>query len=456
MTHPYRLKPFPRQTAAAKLIYRKKRVGLFWEMGCGKTKAVLDFLDVMFFHKRISQALVICKLRGIPTWEDEILKNMQPSITYHILRPGPVRVGWEKVKIIIVNYEYARSCLPTLLKLAPDVVAIDEGHRIKNPHARQSRMAHKLGKVCTYAIDMTGTFIGNHPLDIWSQFKFIKPDLLEPTFKEFKQEHVIYSGFGGFEIKKYRNIKELAKRISPYVSIQKKDIAVEKTFIEVSVELPSNAKKHYTEMENDFVTFVTKEEAVSAPIVLAKMMKLSQISGGHIHSTETGDDFPLHRAKLEAMQDLTDSLLDQGEKRVVIFARFIWELNEIKKLLAPDWVTYTIKGGVTVKEQKLAEQMFKETGGAMLCQIDSGSESMNLQSCAYTIYYSLNYSAISFQQSQDRTHREGQKGSACFYYLLLAKGTLDRRIYRILKGKKNVADEVKSLIQDAKEKHVIC
>lgn len=450
MSYPYKIEPFPRQRAATKLIFRRKRVGLFWEMGTGKTKAALDFLDVMLFHKKIARALVVCKLRGIPTWVSEIEKNLPPEVTYYVLRPGPVSPSWEKAKIIIVNYEYARICIKNLLRLAPDVVVIDEGHRIKNPYARQSKMAHKLAQVCTYAVDLTGTPIGNHPLDIWSQFKFINPDLLEEKFQEFKDHYTVRGGFGGFEVKKYKNLKSLAKIIHPYISIQKKNINVEKTFIEVPVELPENAKKHYRQMEKDFVTYVTSEKAISAPIVLAKMMKLSQISGGHIHSTETGEDFPLHTAKLEALKELTDSLLDQQEKRVVVFARFIWELNEIKKLLAPDWATFTIKGGVTLAEQTLAEKLFKESGGAMLCQTDSGSESMNLQSCAYAIFYSLNYSAISFQQGQDRIHREGQKNSSCYYYMLLAKGTLDRRIYGILKDKKNVADQVMSLVEEAR------
>lgn len=455
MSYPYKIVPFPRQRSAAKLIYRQKRVALFWEMGCGKTKAVLDFLDVMFFHKKIARALVICKIRGIPTWEDEIEKNMREEVTYCVLRPGPAKPGWEKSKIIIINYEYARSCLKSLLKLAPDVVVVDEGHRIKNPNARQSKMAHKLGRVCEYAVDLTGTPIGNHPLDVWSQFKFLKPDLLQEKFREFKEHYTIPGGFSGYKVKKYKNLKSLAKILAPYTSIQKKDIGVEKVFVETPVVLPETAKKHYREMEKDFITYITKEAVVKAPIVLAKITKLSQITGGFIHSTEENKDYPLHTAKLEALKELTDSLLEQGEKRVVIFARFLWELSEIKKLMAPDWVTFTIKGGVTVAEQKLAEKLFLESGGAMLCQMDSGSESMNLQSCSYAIYYSMNYSSISFEQGQDRIHREGQKSKTCYYYILMAKGTLDRRIYNILRGKKSVADEMKKLIQEVREKKTL-
>ena len=312
-------------------------------------------------------------------------------------------------------------------------------------------MAHKFAGKIRYRVAMTGTEIGNHVLDLWSQFRFINPDLLEDKFKDFKKEYIIYKGFGGFKIHKYRNIKKLTRKIHPYISIQKSVTGVKSQFIEVPIDMPEAAKKQYKMMEEEFITYVTSETVISAPIVLAKLMKLSQISGGFIHSTEDEKDYPLHTAKLEALKDLTDNLLEQDEKRVVIYARFLWEIEQIKQLLAPDWVTFTIKGGVTIPEQKLAESLFNNSGGAMICQIDSGSESLNLQSARYEIFYSFNYSSISFQQALKRIDRQGQKAATCFYYILMCRGTIDRRIYRILRGKKDVLDEVRSLVADAQK-----
>ena len=417
------------------------------DMGTGKTQVALDFIGSLLYHKRISQAVIICRLRGIPTWEEEFEALMQPGVNYIVLRPGPLPVRWEKYPVIIVNYEYGRIMADTLLKLKPDVVIIDESHRIKNPNARQSRVAHRLGKVCRFAMALTGTPIGNRPLDLWSQFKFLKPELLDKKFREFKQKYAIWGGFGGYELRKYRDLKTLAKIVHPYVKTYKKNIGVEKRFIEVPVDMPASAKKHYQTMEKEFVAFVSEQVTVSAPIVLAKMTKLSQIAGGFIKDTETDQEHELHTAKLEALKELTDSLLDQEEKRVVIFSRFLWEIKRIKELLAPDWVTYTIQGGIKVNEQKLAESLFKSSGGAMICQIASGSESINLQSSRYCIFYSCDYSSIHFQQAQDRIHRKGQKNKEVFYYVLMSRGTIDRRVYRILKEKKSVADEMMELVR---------
>lgn len=456
MSYHYKLEPRTYQRKSLKLIYRRKRFFLALEMGTGKTKIALDFMGSMLHHKKIGQGLVIAPLSVLSTvWEDEIAKNWDDSLglTYTLLRPGCSSL-WKTAHLVLTNYDYARTMVKELMAWAPDIIVLDESHKIKNPHARQSKMAHKLGNVCEYAICLTGTPIGNRPLDLWSQFKFLVPGLLEEKYKDFKDHYSIWGGGGGFELRKYKNLKELAHHVHPYVkSLKKKDYLdlPDKNFIEIPVEMGEKARKMYKDMEKDFVAYVTDTTIVNAPIALAKLTKLSQISGGYIRSTEEEKDFPVHRAKLEVLEGITDDLLESDVKRVVIYARFLWEIKEIRKMLAPSWTTYQISGEIPAQQRKMAQSMFNESGGAMICQIASGSLGMNLQSANYTLFYSLSYSHIDFLQAQDRTHRMGQT-LPCFYYLLLCKGTLDRKIYRILKEKRDVAEEIISLVKAAQGK----
>ena len=458
MKYPFQREPRIYQRRMMQLLYKIKRLGLFFEMGTGKTQIILDFLGVMFWNHKLSSALVICPLDAFDTWEAEIelLWPKQLDVKYHILRPESKDHEWKNGQLIITNFDYARRRVADLMKWGPEFICIDESHRIKNPHARQSKMAKRLGAICTYASILTGTPIGNKPLDLWSQFRFLVPGLLQDTFKEFKEEYSISGGFGGFEIKKYKHLDQLSKIIHPYVRTMKKKDYLElpdKNFIEIPVEMGEKARKHYETMERDFVAYVKSEVTISAPIALAKLTKLSQISGGFIHDTESGEDHPLHTSKLDVLEGICDDLREQGEKRVVIFARFLWEINEIKKRLAPNWATYVISGEVSRAERKLAKSMFNESGGAIICQIASGSVSSNYQSANYMIFYSLDYSFINFSQAQDRIHRLGQT-KPCYYYILLAKATLDRRIYRLLKEKRNVAENVIELIKEAQNGNV--
>lgn len=422
-------------------------------MGTGKTKTVLDFIGTMIHHKKIGRALIICPLKLIDgVWEPEIEKNWPDlkELSYFVLRPGNFKSLWQPYPVVIINYDYARTITKELMEWAPDLVAIDEGHKIKNPNARQAKMAHKLGNVCQYAIDMTGTPIGNHPLDLWSQFKFLVPGLLQPTYKEFKQEYAIYGGAGGYSVKKYKNISQLTKIISPYVySLKAEEVGElpKQNWIEMPVEMGERARAIYKSMEKDFVAWLSKETVVQAPIVLAKMTKLSQISGGFIRDTENKVNHPIHRAKLEVLEGIVDDLKAADVERIVIFARFLWEIDEIKKLVAPNWVVFEMSGRVKDESQrKLGRKLFDEGGGIMLCQIASGSLGENFQAANYCIYYSMDYSNINFNQSWKRIHRSGQS-KPCFYYLLLCKATIDRKVYATLKQKRNVAEAVIKMIR---------
>lgn len=441
-----------------KRIYRHKRLGLFWEMGTGKTKVVLDFIGTMLYHKKIGRALGIVQLKLIDgVWEPEIEKNWPKvkRLEYYILRPDNFKRGlWRNSPFILTNYDYARTITKELMEWAPDLVALDEGHKIKNPYARQSKMAHKLGNVCQYAIEMTGTPIGNHPLDLWSQFKFLVPGLLEPTFKEFKDHYVATWEHGGYTAKKFKNIDQLAKIIGPYVYNLRADEVSELpkiNWIEMPVEMGEKARALYKSMEKDFIAWVSAEQVIKAPIVLAKMTKLSQISGGFIRDTEKKENFPIHRAKLEVLEGIIDDLKDADVARIVIFARFLWEIDEIKKIVAPHWTTYEMSGRVKDEAQrKFARKMFNEHGGVMLCQIASGSLGENFQSANYCIFYSMDYSHINFYQAWKRIHRSGQS-KPCFYYLLLCKATIDRTVYTALKQKRDVAKAVINMIRGAQQ-----
>ena len=395
----YLIKPRQYQIDAMKFIYRRKRVGLFFEMGTGKTKICVDFLAVMFQAEKIQKALIIAPLSGLGVWEDEIKKNA-PQIQYQFMRPGFVDWDISHRQVIIVNYDYMRTHVQWLIGWHPDVVILDESHKIKNPYARQSKTAHKLGQICDYAICLTVTPIGNKPLDLWSQMKFLDSSVLDKTFKQFKEHYAVWIGYGRFQLKCYKNLKELGQRISPYIKTLKKADYLglpPKNFITVPVELDSNCREAYKSMEKDFILSL-KDKNIIAPIVLAKLTKLCEITGGFITDNE-GKDILLGTHKLDALLDLCNNLQESGVNRVVIYARFLWEINQIRDILGRKWTTYRISGEVKQPDRVLAERLFNNDGGVIICQIASGSIAINLQSAHHTIYYSLDYSLTNYLQS---------------------------------------------------------
>ncbi len=461
----YSRQPRPDQLRAMKRIYKTERQLIWGGLGTGKTKVALDFIQVMLKAGKITRALIVAPLTAlVGTWEEQ-MEIDAPGLAYSFMVKG-IKTNWD-CPVVLSNYDYFisrrvkkrdrfgqvipdkyerdKTRINMLLDWKPDVVILDESHKIRNRNSQSAKVAHKLGRVCKYAICLTGTPKGNkRVLDLWSQFKFLKSDLLEERFEDFKFEHTVYKGY---EQKKFRNLDVLAGKIKPFMTRMKLTGLPETTDIPYRVDMDLHAKKLYKQMEKDFIAEIDKETVVTAPIVLAKLMKLSQLSGGFIRGND-GVYTAVHRNKLEALQEICDELLENDTERVVIFCRFRWEIDEIAKLLAPNWVTYKIDGRAKPHERQLAVRLFNgEAGGAMICQIGTGSASLNLQTANYMIFYSTDYSFINYTQGRGRIHRLGQT-KPCFYYQLRCKGTLDAKIYRLLNEHKDAENEFMRLVDE--------
>ena len=79
----------------------------------------------------------------------------------------------------------------------------------------------------------------------------------------------------------------------------------------------------------------------------------------------------------------------------------------------------------SIKDLTAYEQ---ESNSVTLVQYQAGAMGLNLQKCNKIIYFSLPERSELFEQSKKRTHRIGQS-KPCFYYIMMAKGTVERDIY---------------------------
>ena len=64
-----------------------------------------------------------------------------------------------------------------LAKFKPDMIICDESQRIKGEDTKQSKAMHRLGTIAKYRCILTGTPIQNDIRDIWSQYKFLAPNI---------------------------------------------------------------------------------------------------------------------------------------------------------------------------------------------------------------------------------------------------------------------------------------
>ena len=83
-------------------------------------------------------------------------------------------------------------------------------------------------------------------------------------------------------------------------------------------------------------------------------------------------------------------------------------------------------------------------------QIQAGGVGIDLTRAAYCVYLSTGFSLGDYEQSVARCHRPGQDRTV-FYYHILVKDSVDERVYKALRARKNVVESVLADIYTEKE-----
>ena len=209
-----------------------------------------------------------------------------------------------------------------------------------------------------------------------------------------------------------------------------------------TVELEADAKKIYKELEKESYTELANSE-VSAVNVLTKLLRLSQLTGGHLTDDE-GDTNAVSTAKIKALSDVIDAAMDEN-KKVVIMARFVPELNDIQKLLEEKRIGYaTVRGGVKNRNEEIRSFQEDADCRVFVGQIAAAGLGITLTAASTMVFYSLDYSMSNFEQAKARIHRVSQTEN-CHYIYLVAKGTVDTKV---LKALRNKVDLAKALVDD--------
>lgn len=347
------------------------------------------------------------------------------------------------LKVAVTNYENVWRMENTLIKWKPQMIVLDESHRIKTHTSKQSKELHKLGKLAHYRMILTGTPVSNSPLEFFSQYKFLDPGIFGANYHRFLHRYAIMGGYGGYQIVQYMNLDELTEKAHSIAYRVRKEEAVdlpETVNQTIYCEMEPAAKKAYTKLEKEFVAEVKNEDTISAPNVLTRLLRLSQIVGGFV-TTDEGQMINISRSKIKALAEKVDDLIDAG-KKVVIFARFRAELDAITEMLNTEKIDHVRIDG-SVKDRGVLVDRFQHDSDCkvFIGQLKAVREGLTLTAADTAIFYSYDYSYADYDQAKARIHRIGQINK-CTYIHLVMDNTVDTDIFSALHNKRNMADVV--------------
>jgi len=450
---PIKVKPFQHQVLGYNIGITIPNSALLMEMGTGKSLTAMAVSGRRYLDGEIQKLLIVCPTSIMFVWQDEFEKFADFPYSLLVLN-GPVKKRIQLLQdfqgpglqVVVINYEATWRMEDELKKWAPDMIICDESQRIKTPSAQQSKCMHRLGKIAKYKMILTGTPVTQGPMDFFSQYKFLDPGIFGNSYYAFRARYAVMGGFEGRQVVSYQNLPELIEKAHSIAFRVTKAEALdlpEQVDAIRYCELESKAQRLYEQMRKECVAELSDEKTVTAANVLAKLLRLQQITGGFLGDGE-GAVQKVSNAKLSVLKEILEDIVIDAGKKLVIFARFRPEIAAIEKLLQGLKIRYEcIHGDINMSERGGKVKAFQTNPDVkvFVAQLQTAGLGITLTAADTAVFYSLDFSFANYDQAKARLHRIGQKNNVTNIHLVV-KGTVDTKVMGALKKKKNVADVV--------------
>lgn len=331
--------------------------------------------------------------------------------------------GYTQRIIGVINYDLIWR-RPQLLQLEKFTLLLDESSLITNEQAKRSKFILKLNAL--NVILLSGTPTGGKYELLWSQMHLLGWKISKQMYwNQYIETH--YEDVNGFPlliVDGYKNVNRLKKKMRDHgCHFLKTDEVVDlpEQVNQKSYVMPS---KEYLKFKKDRIITVDDKELVG-DTTLTRLLYERQLSGQY------------SQEKLKAFVDLIQST----NERVIVFYNFWEELHKMQQaLMDEDFMIINRFSVVNGKIRALQNYEQKEDSITFI-QYQAGAYGLNLQKACRIIYFTPPLSSELFEQSKKRIHRIGQK-STCFYYYLICRGSVEEKIYEVLKQRKDYTEQL--------------
>lgn len=450
----------------------KPGFALFFEQGCGKTRTSIEILN-RSEKPQTQKVLVFTPPVVISNWCDEI-KKFSDIKAKALIGPGKKRLdifmqNKNSTRVFVTNYEALSMPIFEFLKSwQADVIIFDESHKLKSPSSLRSKMAFELtnqrNSPRPKVFLLSGTPILNSPIDIFQQYKvmdggvtfglnyfkfraryFRDMNSQMPSQRHFPDWRVRTLERDGFDA-----LSEINEKIfSLGIRYEKKDCLTlpEEVTIPIKVGMTPKQKKVYEELRKHLVSYLSDSKSVSTPLALTKALRLLQICSGFVGAINHEDNLQYEdefedTPKIQALKELFEQIVIEGNHKVIVWAVFKKNYEQIAKLCNEMGIKYVeLHGSMAqgAKDQALKDFKEKDDTKVMVSHPGSGGIGINLVEANYSIFYSRNFSLEQYLQAKARNHRAGQQKNVT-HYNLVCDQTIDELVLKALDEKQEISD----------------
>mmetsp|Transcript_9094 Transcript_9094/g.20220 ORF Transcript_9094/g.20220 Transcript_9094/m.20220 type:complete len:1279 (-) Transcript_9094:62-3898(-) len=470
---------YPYQHACIRWLWslHRDRLGgiLADEMGLGKTVQIVAFLAVLH-HSGVLQnmrvqntslgvaspaqpggVLVVCPATLISQWKQEFHLWFPPLriCVMHGVgdaeRRQAIKVASEQQGVLITSYETLRIAHEQLLEAPWVMLVLDEGQKIRNPHAGVTMAVKRFST--PHRILLSGSPIQNRLQELWSLFDFICPGRLGtlPVFREEFAEPIEAGNLvGANEVKvatAYQCAVALRELTMPCI------LRRTKAEVDDVLRLPHKQEQvlfcHLTpEQYQVYIDFLQSDQVRKAMSVhqdrralgavffaisvFRKLCNHPDLLLREVPAEEQPEDMwnPDRSGKMKVLAEIMKLWLNE-KHRALIFVQTVQMLEVLERwMTSMEYTFMRIDGQTPVgKRQKLIEQFNADPSVfAMLLTTRVGGVGLNIIGANRVVIFDPDWNPMTDVQARERTWRIGQKRDVAVYRLVLT-GSIEEKIY---------------------------
>lgn len=432
--------PYPYQQYCIESIIYNRAVGLFLDMGLGKTVITLSAIRELRYNRwLISKPLIIApKKVAEATWTTEAKKWNHLKMLRIIPVIGTLKQRIKALATPADAYVINRENVPWLVDYFKnawpfDMVVLDESSSFKNPSSKRFKALKLVRTRIKRIVELTGTPSSNGLEDLWAQIFLLDGGArLGKTLGAYRDRYFVPGKRNRATIFNYvpkdGSFEMIKHAISDIcISMKAEDYLTlpDVLYNDIPVVLDSTATKAYNQLETDFLLQVN-ENTITAGTAGVLTGKLLQLCNGAVYD-EDRNTVNVHKCKIYAFLELIEQL--NGE-HALVFYNFQHDKERLLEALA-DF-------NLRVRVYTQAKDEVDWNNGdidILLAHPASCGYGLNLQMGGHhAIWFGLTWSLEQYEQANKRLHRQGQKQPVVIHHLVV-QGGMDETVVEALKNK---------------------
>ena len=436
---------FSYQTEGVAFLASRGRALLADDMGLGKTLQAITAASWLADSMGVNKVLVVCPASLKHQWAREIEKftDRKVQIIQGAIESRRVQYRADAL-FYIVNYELILRDLSVISEtLKPDLLILDEAQRIKNWRTKIASTVKLISS--RYVFVLTGTPLENRIEDLYSLLQVVDARVLGPLWRCLLDFHVTDERG---KVIAYRNLSELRRRISPVMLRRNRalvsDQLPEKT--EVCLDVPMTKVQqeiHDSAMSGagQIANIATRRPLT--PSESNRLMAALQQARMACNAAGLVDKVTIGSPKLEELERLLEELCLQSNRKVVVFSQWAMMTEMVESVVHSLGLGCVhLHGGVAShKRGELMDKFQRDDAVQVFISTDAGGVGLNLQTASALINLDMPWNPAVLDQRIARIHRLGQQQKVQVF-LLLAADSYEQHVAKLVKGKRDLFDNV--------------